>query len=214
MFSLLTALLLVLAACSTSPEAVKEQPDTAKAMEDCDEFLNENASFDFNYFRYETDYRGRPSMARSLLPLGSDEITRPADRDESCQRKVGNLFGDVSVPERQGGHLIGAQLGGWKRRANLVAQNSQLNLGDWKRVENQAAKCDLRDDQVYMKAYPQYFRGRDTIPSIMTMEFTSVGSDGSVVTETANFSNQDGEGTSSTEAANRLIFFLIASGCN
>ena len=34
MFGLLTALLLVLAACSTSPEAVMEQPDTANALED------------------------------------------------------------------------------------------------------------------------------------------------------------------------------------
>lgn len=43
--------------------------------------------------------------------------------------------------------MIGAQLGGWGARANLVPQIANFNRGNWAQMENAVASCagDLED---------------------------------------------------------------------
>ena len=54
------------------------------------------------------------------------------------QSSVGQ-WGDAEDPSNNydGGHIIGAQLGGWGGRLNLVPWDNQFNGGNWALIENQ-----------------------------------------------------------------------------
>jgi DNA/RNA endonuclease G (NUC1) len=63
-------------------------------------------------------------------------------RNNDCQGKVGG-WGDTASPsnEYDGGHMIGSQLGGWGKRANMVPQVANFNRGNWAQIENTLADC-------------------------------------------------------------------------
>jgi hypothetical protein len=89
----------------------------------------------FNGEHYFIDGAGRPARAYADLPPIAGEPRSPA-----CRSDVGG-WGDAEDPENDydGGHLIGAQLGGWGRRANLVPQDANFNRGTWAVLENAMA---------------------------------------------------------------------------
>ena len=77
----------------------------------------------------------------------------PARIYEDCQARVGKMGGRN---DDDGGHLIGAQLGGWGKRANLVPQNYNLNRGMWRQMQNEVANCTINGYTAYHNAWPIY----------------------------------------------------------
>lgn len=91
------------------------------------------------------DYVGRPNNGIALIPPFSAEA-----RDTKCQSWVGNLgnneMGIVRTSSNRdvtydGGHLTPTSIGGWKRRINLVPQNTQLNQDALSQLDAVMAKC-------------------------------------------------------------------------
>lgn len=88
---------------------------------------------------YYIDPAGRPAGAFVTLPHQGPK----GHRNLGVQYRVGKL-GDALCPaggDYDGGHLIGAQLGGYGRRANLVPQAMAFNRGVWKRCETSVARA-------------------------------------------------------------------------
>ncbi len=208
-FGLLTALLLVLTACNTAPEAVKEPvPVTAKAMDSCDVFLDPDGEFVRNGFLYLMDQDGRPRFATSLRPLGGRERIR---RHLGCQSIVGRGWSRDSEPrgQYQGGHLIGHQLGGWSKRANLVRQQSNFNLSAWSRVENAAAKC-APNDGIKMLVYVSYPNRARVTPDYWAVNFSQRGSNQSI---RRIFRNEAGGGANGAAKSQEVKAWLERKGC-
>ena len=97
---------------------------------DCPKYFpsgDRNIWHNFNGEFYFVEGCGRPHRAYSYLPPIASE-----PRSDSCQLNVGQ-WGDAENPSNDydGGHLIGSQLGGWGKRANLVPQDANFNRGNW-----------------------------------------------------------------------------------
>lgn len=85
------------------------------------------------------DNVGRPF--RSWVDWDLFDNVSAAARDNSCTSKVGNW----GVSGDQGGHLVGAELGGWGARANVAPQNGNLNTGKWRsKIEAAGKLCENR----------------------------------------------------------------------
>ena len=67
-----------------------------------------------------------------------------APRDKYCQQKVGYM----GEPGDHGGHLVGAQLGGFGGRFNLTPMNKELNNTIYRKLENVALYCMTTPDVV------------------------------------------------------------------
>jgi hypothetical protein len=163
-------------------------------------------SFDGEFYYIESS--GRPYRAYKDLPPIVSEA-----RSTTCQASVGQ-WGDAENPanDYDGGHLIGSQLGGWGRRANLVPQDSNFNRGNWVVLENKMATCRvLPSGRIRYYIGANYPNGSALIPSNMTMQLTNrvTGSNVSL-----SFSNTDGGGANGTVEKNRGVTFLANQGCN
>lgn len=97
------------------------------------------------------------SIGLTGLPAGSwvdwSVPAVPVAINKTCQGKVGKLGGRI---DDDGGHLIGAQLGGWNKRANLVPQNINLNRGLWRKMQDEVAQCAINGYGAYHRAIPAY----------------------------------------------------------
>lgn len=157
---------------------------------------------------YFIDSSGRPSRAYAYLP---PIVT--AARSDSCQASVGQ-WGDAANPSNDydGGHLIGSQLGGWGKRANLVPQDANFNRGNWVTLENKMAKCAvLPSGRIRYTVGAGYPNSSTLIPSTMTMELRNQSTGSSV---SLSFTNTDYGGTNGTNEKNRGVTFLTNQGCN
>src|SRR5262245_17314880 len=113
---------------------------TSELISDCPQRFpasDRNVWHSFNGEFYYIEGNGRPYRAYSYLPPIAAEA-----RADSCQASVGQ-WGDAENPSNDydGGHLIGSQLGGWGKRANLVPQDANFNRGNWLVLENKMASC-------------------------------------------------------------------------
>lgn len=81
-------------------------------------------------YKYELDSSGRTVKASGILKL------KKAKRSGYYQRKAGGTFRKVGD---HGGHLLGARFGGSSQLLNTVAQHGGLNVGAWKKMENEWA---------------------------------------------------------------------------
>lgn len=101
--------------------------------------LKENAEYEAgegeNKYHYETDRRGRIVRCTGTL-----ELNENSERNPYAQRIVGGEnrhTGEVkSEGKDDGGHLIATRFGGSGEVDNLVAMDSHLNRGEYKRMEN------------------------------------------------------------------------------
>jgi hypothetical protein len=184
---------------------------TAALITDCPQYF---PSSDRNVWHsvtgeyYFIDASGRPSRAYANLP----PIVAEA-RSETCQANVGN-WGDAANPSNDydGGHLIGSQLGGWGKRANLVPQDTNFNRGNWAVLENKMAKCAvLPSGRMRYTIGTGYSNSTTLIPNTMTMEIRNQSSGASVL---LSFQNVDYGGTNGTSEKNRGVTFLTGQGCN
>jgi hypothetical protein len=157
---------------------------------------------------YYIDGSGRPNRAYSYLPPIAAEV-----RNDTCQASVGQ-WGDAANPSNDydGGHLIGSQLGGWGKRANLVPQDANFNRGNWVTLENKMAKCAvLPNGRMRYTIGANYPNSTTLIPNNMTMELRNQSTGSSVL---LSFDNTDYGGTNGTNEKNRGVTFLTNQGCN
>ena len=163
-------------------------------------------AFDGEY--YFIDSSGRPNRAYSYLPP-----IVAGTRSDSCQASVGQ-WGDAADPSNDydGGHMIGSQLGGWGKRANLVPQDANFNRGNWAVLENKMATCaSLPSGRLRYYIGANYPNGSTIIPNNMTMQITNQATSANV---SLSFSNTDGGGSNGTNEKNSGVTFLTNQGCN
>lgn len=157
---------------------------------------------------YFIEGSGRPSRAYADLPPIAADV-----RNDSCQASVGQ-WGDAENPSNDydGGHLIGNQLGGYGKRANLVPQDANFNRGNWAVLENKMAKCAaLPNGRMRYTIGANYPNGTALIPNNMTMTIKNNSSGASV---SLSFSNTDYGGSNGTSQKNTGVNWLTGQGCN
>jgi len=163
-------------------------------------------SFDGEFYYIESS--GRPYRAYKDLP----PIVAEA-RSTTCQANVGQ-WGDAENPSNDydGGHMIGSQLGGWGKRANLIPQDANFNRGNWLVLENKMATCgSLPSGRIRYYIGANYPNGSALIPNNLTMQLTNRVTGASV---SLSFSNTDGGGGNGVTEKNRGVSFLSGQGCN
>lgn len=181
-----------------------------KNISDCPQYFptsDRNKWHAFNGEHYYIDNAGRPYKAYAYLPPIVTE-----SRSSSCQSNVGQ-WGDAENPsdDYDGGHMIGSQLGGWGRRANLVPQDLNFNRGNWKSLEGQMAKCDsLPNERMFYYVRANYANSANLVPSTMNMmlENRATGDD-----VWLSFVNEYQGGPSGSSEKTRGVDFLKAQGC-
>lgn len=184
---------------------------SSTTIDDCPKYFptgDRNVWHSLNGEYFFIDGSGRPHRAYSYLP---PIVTEP--RSDSCQGSVGS-WGDAENPSNDydGGHLIGSQLGGWGKRANLVPQDANFNRGNWVQLENKMAKCaSLPSGRLRYYIGANYPNSSTLIPNNMTMEIRNQSSGSSV---SLSFANADYGGTNGTNEKNRGVSFLTNQGCN
>ncbi|MEM9489144.1 MAG: DNA/RNA non-specific endonuclease, partial [Myxococcota bacterium] len=107
--------------------------------------------------------------------------------------------------------MIGSQLGGWGKRANLIPQDVNFNRGNWKAIESRMARCDdLPNNRMFYYVRANYSNSSDLVPSTMNMmlENRSTGSD-----VWLTFDNVYLGGSNGTSEKNRAVDFLVDQGC-
>lgn len=178
---------------------------------DCPKFFpssDRNIFHSLNGEYYYIDGAGRPNRAYSYLPPIAAEV-----RNDSCQLNVGQ-WGDQENPSNDydGGHMIGSQLGGWGKRANLVPQDANFNRGNWATLENKMATCaSLPAGRLRYYIGSNYPNSTTVIPNNMTMQFTNQSSGANL---TLSFDNTDYGGSNGTNQKNSGVSFLTNQGCN
>ncbi|HYO53712.1 DNA/RNA non-specific endonuclease [Archangium sp.] len=184
---------------------------TSGLITDCPQYFpagDRNVWHSLNGEYYFIDGSGRPSRAYAYLPPIAAEA-----RSDSCQGNVGQ-WGDAENPSNDydGGHLIGSQLGGWGKRANLVPQDANFNRGNWVTLENKMARCSvLPNGRLRYSIGANYPNSSALIPNNMTMEIRNQSTGSSVF---LSFANTDGGGSNGTNEKNRGVNFLTSQGCN
>ena len=157
---------------------------------------------------YYIDGSGRPSRAYADLPPIAADV-----RNDTCQASVGQ-WGDAENPSNDydGGHMIGNQLGGYGKRANLVPQDANFNRGNWATLENKMAKCAvLPNGRMHYAIGTGYPNSSALIPSTMSMTITNNSTGASVA---LSFTNTDYGGTNGTNQKNTGVSWLTGQGCN
>ncbi|QWH00699.1 cytoplasmic protein [Bacillus mycoides] len=98
-------------------------------------------------YTYRTDSEGRVASCEGSLQLGDGK------RNNYAQRVVG---GDDRLVDDDGGHLIATIFKGSGDIDNLVPMNSNLNRGEWKKLESEWANALKDGDEVRVKITRNY----------------------------------------------------------
>jgi hypothetical protein len=117
------------------------QPEDELRPED----LEPNSTYERNGYEYKTDDQGRPTLVSGDLKL------EPGDRTH-LQTEIGHM----GLEDDEGGHLIGTRFDGPTDAFNLVPQNSNLNRGEWKSMENSWADALAEGKDVKVMVEPIY----------------------------------------------------------
>ena len=96
---------------------------------------------------YKTDNKGRIVNCEATLKLEKGK------RNNHAQKVVGR---DDRKPDDDGGHLIATIFNGSGGFDNLVPMNSNLNRGEWKKLENMWVKELGKGKSVEVKIQPIY----------------------------------------------------------
>jgi hypothetical protein len=182
-----------------------------KNIADCPQYFpssDRNKYHSFDGEHYYIDGSGRPQRAYKYLPP-----VAAASRNQTCQSNVGR-WGDAENPSNDydGGHMIGAQLGGWGARANLVPQDANFNQGNWNQVEGAMAKCRvLPSNRMFYQVILGYANGSTLIPNSWRLYMEDRVQLDNI---TLNFTNTDLGGSSGNSERTRGINYLSAQGCN
>lgn len=141
-----------------------------------DELFEENDSDEYQY--KETEF-GKSAEGELFL---SDEVTRSAYN----QRNVG---GEYRRSDDDGGHLIGNRFGGSSDIENLFPQNSNLNRGAYKTLENEWERLLEDDKKVYVNVETYDGNGAER-PNTIMGHYIIEDADGKRRWETFSFPNE------------------------
>lgn len=184
---------------------------TSFLITDCPQYFPSSDRSAWHYVSgeyYYIDASGRPSRAYADLPPIAADV-----RNDTCQASVGQ-WGDAENPSNDydGGHMIGNQLGGYGKRANLVPQDANFNRGNWATLENKMAKCAvLPNGRMRYTIGAGYPNGTALIPNTMTM---SIKNNSSLASVSMSFTNTDYGGSSGTSEKDKGVAWLTGQGCN
>lgn len=118
---------------------------------------------------YTTDSQGRIVSARGTIT----EVDPSTARNSYAQSNVGK--GDGRLPDDDGGHLFGTMFKGSKEIDNLLPQNSNLNRGRWKVMENKWRDAVNNGKKVDVDIKINY--GKDGRPTSYDVEYKIDGND-------------------------------------
>lgn len=111
--------------------------------------LKPNAEFTRNGYNYETDELGRTKSVSGKLRLPEQLKNRNMDNMEA-------VANGSNLPDDQRGHIFGRLFGGSDGIENLVPMNKELNLSDYKKMENKLVGALRAGKEVYLKVEPVY----------------------------------------------------------
>jgi hypothetical protein len=133
--------------------------------------LPPNATIDAGRYQFGTDDLGRLVQATGDLELEAGKRQRPdADR---VRKMIASDFRD------QAGHLIAARFNGPGDNWNMVPQDQNLNVSEWKIMENEWAKALDEGYSVHVDIAMNY-HGEDLRPWAFNVEYTFTSPDGEV----------------------------------
>ncbi|WP_313538250.1 DNA/RNA non-specific endonuclease [Sphingomonas sp.] len=124
-----------------------------------------------NGYEYEIDERERTRRVSGVLVLA-----QPQPRSRSLQRSAG---GTDRLPKDDGGHYIAPRFNGPTEAFNHFAQDSSVNRGKYRALEDQWAKAKKAGSAVTVKIVP-HFGGTSQRPRAIDVVFTINGRENSV----------------------------------
>ena len=142
--------------------------------------MDKNNQYESNGYRYTTNDSGQIIHAEGDLRLEDGK------RNPYAQRIAG---GDNRHEGDDGGHLIGARFGGSGELDNIVAEDSHINRGAFKTLENGWADSLKDGKNVNVEIDPVY-HGESPRPDIITSK-TVITSDESVETDYFSVTNEN-----------------------
>lgn len=158
----------------------KEIDDHGQKMRD-GEHLKANSHYEVNGYKYETDSLGRITSAEGKLRI-SDTPRHMED--------VRSMDGQDYQEGDHRGHLIGHQFGGSDKLDNLVPMASELNQGDYKKMENTLAEAVSEGADVRFKVEPVY-EGESNRPTEFKCIYSIDGDKEVVVFKNENGAHND-----------------------
>jgi DNA/RNA non-specific endonuclease len=134
--------------------------------------LPPNATIDTGRYQFGTDDLGRVVQATGALELTAGARQRPdADR---VREMIAADFRD------QAGHLIAARFNGPGDHWNMVPQDQNLNVSEWKALENEWAKALNEGYSVHVDIALNYHE-EDLRPWAFNVDYTATSPDGEVI---------------------------------
>ena len=135
--------------------------------------LKENTTYEVNGYKYETDDKGRIEHVEGDLYMKDGERSSlnatVEDMEENDDR----------------GHIVADRFNGSNRIDNLIAQDSGINRGEYKALENELAKAVDEGHDVHVEYEIYYDEESDSKrPEEITVKYTVDG-----VTKSRTFDN-------------------------
>jgi len=141
--------------------------------------LKENVEYNVNAYSYEVDSSGRIKKCAGKLYL------KEGKRNLDQQRQAGNKYRKETD---DGGHIIAKRFNGSGRIDNIVAMDSSLNRGEYRKLENQWAKEIKNGNKVYVEIKLKYPRDNER-PERITIKYRIEDKNGEVRNERRVFKN-------------------------
>ena len=123
-----------------------------------------NCEYVLNGFTYKTDAKGRIINAKGEVKIPKSE------RDNSGMTM--NSKDKRSTDDK--GHVIGHQIGGKEDAGNLVPQDSNLNRGEYNKLEKELAKLKAEGHDVKIEVTMKY-KGDSDRPDSFRVKYTVDG---------------------------------------
>ena len=115
-------------------------------------------------YNYETDANGRVTNWNA----DNLQLTKRTSRLKHNSNTLGKLEGD------QAGHLAGDRFGGSSKLDNIVSQSKNVNMSQYKKIENQWAKAIKEGKNVSTNVTVKY-EGNSLRPAEFKVEYTIDG---------------------------------------
>ena len=145
--------------------------------------LKENSKYEVNNYSYETDSKGRIKSCEGALKL------EDAPRNVDHQVKAG---GKDRLETDDGGHLIATRFDGSGKIDNIVPMDSNLNRGEYKKMENSWSKELEKGNNVDVKINCKY-QGDSKRPTEIDVVSRTTDSNGNYIDSDARqFKNRSG----------------------
>ena len=143
--------------------------------------LDANTDYKVGNYIYQTDHAGNVNRVSGKLQLET------RDRNTYQQTKSAEAGGiKEGLPTDDGGHLVASIFDGPGEQINYSPMNSNLNRGQWKRMENKWADALNSGKEVSIDIKPIY-EGSSKRPSAFKVKYWIDGK-----TKTAFFENKHG----------------------